>query len=156
MKCPKTVFLLLEDESQTCKIFQSTDAHAHEIHNSRIPDAVQNLVKKCIEDRIKSNDIMKKLREHNLPQIKKNQLASLKKRLKAKTHDIKDLGGIVGWCNERKNIPDDPDQVFCLKLHYLLSKSDQLKEFRAVITTTRLLDTIKFSRNYFLLFFSLL
>ena len=115
----------------------------------RVPNDVVELVKKCLDDRLKTQQIMTKLRERNMTQLKLSQLYGLKQRLKITKDQPKDLSGLVTWCKNRTSIPEDPDKVFCLNLHYSLTKADHLKEFRAIFSTPRLLNYIEYSCKYF-------
>ncbi|RMZ98423.1 hypothetical protein BpHYR1_035707, partial [Brachionus plicatilis] len=62
----------------------------------------------------KNKNILKEIERQNLPKITKSQLTNTKAYWKRKLFGPAqaDLKELVNWCNERKEIPEDMDQVF--------------------------------------------
>ena len=100
---------------------------------------------------------MEKIRENLLPQITTKQLNNLKSRLKEKKHgkSSTNLNEIIEWCNNKLEIPTDLDEPFCGGIDYDLDHKEQLKYLRIFITTSRLIQQLKYNCKYFIFIMSI-
>ena len=108
------------------------------------------MVLKCLEDGVDSNQkILNKINQNNLPQITKKQLNNLKSRFKANKYGKSQstLSSIIEWCEQRKNIPNDDDEVFCGDYKYDLNEDDQVDTLCVFVTTKRLVSLTQLRSN---------
>ena len=105
-----------------------------------------------LSDGIKCNQkIIQKINQNMLPQISTRQLNNLKARLK-----ITQVGGsasnlteIISWCQARRMVPVDEDQVFCGGIEFKVDDKDQLEYLRIFITTKRLISITQKRKDFF-------
>ena len=85
IKCRKTMYINLHNDSSECTIFRCIEDHNHEENKYHIPQKLKDLVENCLKDGINSNKrILKKCRENNFSQVSVMQLNNLKARLRTK------------------------------------------------------------------------
>ena len=94
---------------------------------------------------------MRKLRKKQQPEIHKTQLNNLKMRLKEKALGSSNgkISDLKNWCNERSEIPDNDDEVFCGGFEYKLDDEDSIEYLRLFVTTKRLISFTEKSNIYF-------
>jgi hypothetical protein len=130
-------------------LWESQTDHKHDDKSTtRLPSESVEIVKQCFKNNIKSTKmIINQLKQQQLPQLTSKQIANLKARIKenelGKTKV--ELYDLVDWCNERLQIPEDEDEVFCGDIHYKINNDDELEELRIFVTTKRLVSFRHFS-----------
>jgi hypothetical protein len=56
------------------------------------------------------------------------------------------LNELQTWCNERANIPEDMDEVFCGNFSYELNPDDSIDKLRIFVTTKRLIGQTRYGK----------
>jgi len=166
--CPRKGYIQLnngQDGIRDRQIFFVDTAHKHDDKIDKrsgfvTKTSILKQVRVFVINLIKTNrfitnlDINKSLRDNKFPQLQENQIYNLRSRIKNSNpltniqgSEHPHLGHLMNWANSSKEIPTDPDAIFCLDFNYKLDKHDQLVNLNLVISTTRLLDTTDHAEN---------
>lgn len=93
-KCPKTMYLLLHNDSQKCSLFQSELEHNHSnnTHKSRLPQSSVDFITEQVKMGVKrNNQLVQGLLAKGLPQLTFAQINGLKAKLKVEMYGRSDF-----------------------------------------------------------------
>ncbi len=92
------------------------------------------------------NDLVNfKLTQLHLPNLLNKQINNYKYRFRNSNptcNKNSNLSHLIDWAKANREIPADPNKVFCLGLKYILDENNVLVRVNIVLSTTRLLDLI--------------
>ena len=108
------------------------------------------VIKKLYAEKLKltNHEITQSLIRNNCPQLTKRQINNLKGRLKRERLGAANccLFELKMWCEKKRTIPDDEDEIFCGGFEFL-EEDGTIAYIRLFITTKRLISLIKISHK---------
>ena len=98
-------------------------------------------IKSTIHGISQPSAILRLIREENLPEITEKQLTNLKARHNKKTLGASSvsLADLIEWCENKKLIPEDNDEVFVGTFTFKTNENNKIKYVRIFVTTKRLI-----------------